>query len=416
MKKITLYQKSKTNKIKVLEFWTIGAKFYTRWGQLDGKRQETVKTCIGMNIGKANETSPAQQAKTEMDAKIVIKKKEGYNTKLPLKTDTIVQTNIDLDNIPEAFCPNKPISKTPKTIIDSPNTYGQRKFDGHCLFLVKGETTEKVYSRRMEDRTSALLALPPIKEKMELLPKNTFVLNEFTFYSNITKKESPRHVAQVVRKDDPAEALSRYEELSKEGTFACIPFDALFIKGQFIGNKDYLERAELLKNIALPTPHIYHDWKIRLVEAEKNNWEGFVLRVPGEKSHISYTMDGEAHRAGSYKYKFIKTDDFIITACFKGKSGKHANFYAKFAVAQYDSKGNLIDRGFVGPGKLTHDELVQLTADLNSGKIQKNFVVEAEYQDIQDSGKLQFGIIQRLRPDKTAKECIAEDMDEVFKG
>jgi ATP-dependent DNA ligase len=405
--KTTLYQKSKTGKIKVLEFWTVGAKFYTRWGQLNGKMQETFKVCVGMNVGKANETTPAEQAKAEMAAKIVIKKKEGYDTKMPSKDTTIVQTTINLDNIPESFCPNKPISKTPKTVLDSPNTYGQRKFDGHCLFLVKGETTEKVYSRRMEDR-SALLILPPIKERMDQLPKGTFLLNEFTYYSNTTKKESPRHVAQVVRKDNAAEALSRYEELSKEGTFSCIPFDALFIKGKFIGDRDYLERAKLLKDISIEVPTIYKDWKNHIKFAEKENWEGFVLRVPGEKSYISYTMDGEAHRAGSYKFKFLKTDDFFVTEWLKGKSGKHANFYAKFAVSQFDEKGNSIDRGYVGPGKLTHEELEQLTKDIDSGKIKKNFVVEAEYQDIQDSGKLQFGIIQRLRPDKVAKECVAE--------
>jgi ATP-dependent DNA ligase len=404
-----LYQKSKTGKIKVLEFWTVKEKFYTRWGQLNGKQQETVKVCVGMNIGKANETTPAEQALAEMEAKIVIKKKEGYDTKMPSVTSSIVQTVIDLDNIPEAFCPNKPISKTPQSIIDGKNTYGQRKFDGHCLFLVKGKTTEKVFSRRMEDRTDVLIQLPPIKKLLAILPSETFLLTEFIYYNNTTKRESPRHVAQVVRKDDAAEAISRYNELSKDGQFNCIPFDVLFFKGDFVGNREYTKRFELLKSININVPPIYTDWKELLQFAEEENWEGFVLRVPGEKSYISYTMDGEAHRAGSYKYKFLKTDDFFVTEWLKGKSGKHANFYAKFAVAQYDSKGTIIDRGYVGPGKLTHDELAQLTKDLNSGKVKKNFVIEAEYQDIQDSGKLQFGIIQRLRPDKIHTECVVEE-------
>lgn len=406
--KVTLYQKGKRGKIKFLTFWTVGPKFYTSWGLLDGKTQTTFKECVGMNAGKANETTPSEQAIAEMDAKIVIKKKEGYDTKMPSKAATIIQTKIDLDNIPEAFCSNKPISKTPQSVIDGKETYGQRKYNGHCLFLVNGTKTKKVYSRRMEDRTAVLLNLPPIKNVMSKLPSRTFVLNEFVYNNHITKKESPRHVARVVGKDDPAEALTTYNELLKHGDFVCVPFDALFIDGEFIGNSDYIRRIRLLQDIGIIVPDIYKDWKSRLHSAEKANWEGFILRVPGDKSHISYTMDGTAHRAGSYKYKFLKTDDYFVTEWIKGKSGKHANFYAKFRVAQYSDTGDVLDRGYVGPGKLTHDELKQLTKDLDDGKIKKNFVVEAEYQDIQDSGKLQFGIIQRLRPDKTAKECIAE--------
>ena len=72
--KVTLYQKGRTGKTKVIEMWTVGSKFYRRWGQLDGKQQETMKECKPMNLGKANELSAAEQAVAEMEAKIVIKK------------------------------------------------------------------------------------------------------------------------------------------------------------------------------------------------------------------------------------------------------------------------------------------------------------------------------------------------------
>jgi ATP-dependent DNA ligase len=408
MNKTILYQKSKTGKTKTLEFWTSGSKFYTRWGQLGGKMQETVKVCEPMNEGKANATTGAEQATAELKAKVVLKNKEGYVDTVPSETDTILQVDIDLDNIPEAFCPNKPISKTPETILNNLKTYGQRKHDGHCLFLVKGNKTEKIYSRRMEDRTEYLSEIPTIKHVMSKIPKGAFLLTEMIYTEKATNKEKPRFVAQVVTKQDKDEALSRYKELSKVGTFDCIPFDILFHNNKFVGNYSHMDRFSLLDPMGIEPPELLFQWKKELKQAEKNNWEGLILRLPGEKSHISYTMDGEAHRAGSYKYKFLKTDDFFITEWLKGISGKHANFYAKFKVAQYDSDGKLIDRGYVGPGKLSHEELEELTTNIDNGKIKKNFVVEVEYQDIQDSGKLQFGIIQRLRPDKVAKECVAE--------
>lgn len=406
--KVTLYQKGKTGKIKVLEFWTDGPKFYTRWGQLDGKQQTTVKECKAMNVGKANELSPSQQAIAEMEAKIVIKRKEGYDDKMPSARSSIVQTKISLDSIPEAFCPNKPISKAPDKIVHGATTYGQRKHDGHCYFFVKGKEVEKIYSRRMEDRTATLINIPVFKEMMAKVPEGAFILCEVVYEEAASKKEKPRFVAQVVAKKDAEEALARYEELSKLGTYRVIPFDILFFAHHFCGNEDYLDRHGLLERMRLNPPPIYQDWRKLIAKAEHDGWEGFILRVPGEKSHISYTMDGEAHRAGSWKYKFLKTDDYFVTEWIKGKSGKHAAFYAKFGVAQYAEDGSIVDRGYVGPGKLTHEELAQLTKDIDSGKVTKGFVVEAEYQEIQDSGKLQFGIIQRIRTDKTAKECIAE--------
>jgi len=406
--KTILYQRGTTGKIKVLEFWTDGAKFYTRWGQLNGKQQTTVKICKAMNVGKANELSPAEQAVAEMEAKIVIKRKEGYDDTMPSVHDDDAQATIDLDAIPESFCPNKPISKAPDKIVVGKDTYGQRKHDGHCYFFVKGKTSERIYSRRMEDRTSVLIGIPIFRVTMDRVPKGAFVICEIVYEEAKSGKEKPRFVAQVVAKKDPEEAATRYNELSKTGIYRAIPFDVLFHDFNFCGNEDYTIRHAHLVRMGLTPPEIYKDWRKLRAKAERDGWEGFILRVPGEKSHIGYTMDGEAHRAGSWKYKFLKTDDYFVTEWIKGKSGKHAAFYAKFGVAQYDTDGNIIDRGYVGPGKLTHDELAQLTTDIDAGKVKKNFVVEAEYQEIQDSGKLQFGIIQRIRTDKTAEECVAE--------
>lgn len=348
-----------------------------------------------------------------MASKIEKKAKEGYTSTKPSDKDTIVQAKVDLDKLPINLCPNKPISKAPDSILNGTTTYGQRKHNGHCLILVKGKKTENVYTRRMENITAYVKQLMPIKEMMSKLPKGSMVLAEMTYYDNKLKKEVPRHVASVIRKEDATEASARYAELELSGYFKLYPFDALFWDGSFIGDKDYQDRYLLLSakkdqqyfDIPVLMPH----WKQTIAHAQKNNWEGYILRVPGDKSHISYTMDGKAHRAGSWKYKFIQEDDFFVDEVLMGKSGKHANFYAKFHVSQYDEKGNIIDRGYVGCGTLTHDELAQLTKDIDSKKRKLPFVVEIEYQSIHDdTGKLEFGQIQRIRDDKQPQECIAE--------
>lgn len=407
--KTNLYQRSSTGKIKFHEFRTEGAEFICTWGLLGGATQTTTKTCVGMNIGKANETTPEQQAELELKAKMTKKMKEGYSTELPGEIDTN-SVALDLDNLPVNFCPSKPISKMPDKLLTDPNkVYGQRKHNGHCLILVRGKGAPKVYTRRMEEITPYVENLPVIKDAAKLLPEGSFVLFECVYHSNTHGKEMPRFVAQVIRKKDSTECRRRYDTLSTEGKFQMIPLDALFLNGEFIGECDHTERTDFLSLVGYSVPEIYFDWQKRIEKAKKEHWEGFVVRKVND-SAIGYSLDGKAKRMGGWKFKFLKEDDFVVDSVEKGKSGKHAGFYAQFHVIQYDPSGNVIDRGFVGAGTLPHDDLKQLTEDIDSGARKLPFVVEIEYQSIHDdSGKLEFGQIQRLRDDKTPAECVCEE-------
>jgi predicted DNA-binding WGR domain protein len=410
-----LYQNSSSGKIKFIEITTDGKKLVREWGLLGGKTQRTVKVCKPMNVGKKNELTAEEQAKAEMKAKIALKMKEGYAKEKPANNAGATIGKIDLDNIPSEFCPCKPISECPETVLKSTSTLGQRKHNGHCVFLVKGRKQSYVFSRRMENLTASCISLPFVKAQLDKLSAGDFVLTEITFHHNALNKEIPRFVAQVIRNSEASAATSRYTELSKTGVFACRPFDILFNKYDFIGNKDYeTERYPILKAMKLYDVIELFPWEgpnSKIVEkARSNNWEGFVLRTKGSKSHISYSMDGKAHRAGSYKFKFTKTDDYVVDEALYGKSGKHSQFVSKFHIIEYDAQGGIIDRGYVGPGTLSHEQLEELTKELKSGKRSIPFVVEVEYAEIHDeTGKLQFGIIQRIRDDKAPSECVSEE-------
>jgi ATP-dependent DNA ligase len=120
---------------------------------------------------------------------------------------------------------------------------------------------------------------------------------------------------------------------------------------------------------------------------------------------VTYTLNGKADRAGAYKFKFMKEDDFVVTEVALGESGKHAVVYAKFHLAQYDKKGNLVDCGWAGPGTLTMEQLTQYTKEIKSGKLELPFVVEVEFRDWTSSAKLEHPVIQRVRFDKSPNEC-----------
>ena len=75
----TLYKPTKLGSTQQWSIEVDGDSFVCTYGQLDGKLQSQTTKCEGKNIGRANETSPEQQAVLEMDALIAKKIKSGYS-------------------------------------------------------------------------------------------------------------------------------------------------------------------------------------------------------------------------------------------------------------------------------------------------------------------------------------------------
>ena len=65
----TLYGVDKTLEVKVWSVWTQGDTVFVEWGKLDGKKQTKTTVCKPKNVGRANETTPEQQAVLEAQSK-----------------------------------------------------------------------------------------------------------------------------------------------------------------------------------------------------------------------------------------------------------------------------------------------------------------------------------------------------------
>jgi len=75
----TLYKKTSTGADQCWEIRVQGDQVTTRFGQVGGAIQETAPTiCKGKNIGRANETTPEQQALLEAEAQWTKKLKKDY--------------------------------------------------------------------------------------------------------------------------------------------------------------------------------------------------------------------------------------------------------------------------------------------------------------------------------------------------
>ena len=74
-----LYKKTKTGATQVWDIEIDGNRFRTIEGQLNGKMTTSEWTITeGKNVGRANETSPEQQATNEANAKHKKKLESGY--------------------------------------------------------------------------------------------------------------------------------------------------------------------------------------------------------------------------------------------------------------------------------------------------------------------------------------------------
>lgn len=74
-----LYHQGRTGKMYQWKIWTKGSTIYQEYGTVDGEKSETKKTVKGKNIGKANETTPSQQAESEAKALWQKKKDTKYS-------------------------------------------------------------------------------------------------------------------------------------------------------------------------------------------------------------------------------------------------------------------------------------------------------------------------------------------------
>tara|TARA_R110000822_G_scaffold21989_11_gene69564 strand:- start:4486 stop:5610 length:1125 start_codon:yes stop_codon:yes gene_type:complete len=129
--------------------------------KLDGKpvtRRDVITE--GKNIGKANETTPYDQAISEAESRYRKKIKKGYKTEVP--TD-LSKSDLNALGLPKPMLAH-PLDKV--KVVEFP-AYVQPKFDGHRALVTKRNGAILMYSRGGDEITTMGHILKHLEDKVE---------------------------------------------------------------------------------------------------------------------------------------------------------------------------------------------------------------------------------------------------------
>ncbi len=327
------YILEKKNSNGKLNRWTaevIRNEVYFQWGIVGGKQQ--TKHDIyreGKNIGKENETSPAEQCLFETERKVRGKIEDGFILKLGTLTTTsktVVASDLSVPNPMLA----KKYQDNPAKVDEQEYILADPKLDGNrCLCNIK---TAKIYSRKRKEITS----IPHLGKEIQKACKGlkvTWVDGEL-YSDKITFNE----IQSIVRKSKDVDV-----EKAKKIKFNI--YDIINNDGAYkrkcdieknVEETDYVHKVDFYK-IKPSEIRKYHDQFI------ERGYEGLMIRLinsPYEQKRSSGLLkykifiDEEFEIVG-FKCEENKPDVLGAVTC-KMKNGKTFNARPAMTVAERD--------------------------------------------------------------------------------
>lgn len=189
----TLYKLTSTGAIQL---WTIavdGNKIIVRHGQKDGKIQvgeEIIKE--GKNVGRSNETTPAEQALAEATAKWEGKVKKGYVEDI----SRAAAGEKDIDGGYDCMLAHKFADHGHKIVYPA---YEQPKLNGHRCEAIIDNGVATLWSRTRKP----ILSCPHIIEELQALYPTGYHEKDGELY-NHAYKDKFEELASLIRQEVPA--------------------------------------------------------------------------------------------------------------------------------------------------------------------------------------------------------------------
>lgn len=308
----TLYKISKSGKVI---FWKIDhdeKSFWTITGQMGGKETVTAPTfCEAKNVGRANETTVAEQVLLEVASKVKKQQDDGYTHEMPTSKRF------------EVSLANKYQDRVAKGKLEFPYVMNP-KLDGIRCYIVLRDGVIRMFSRKHKEFLSIphIAADDAIKDIFDKFPDITL---DGELYNHELKSDFNR-IVSLVKKSKPTEA--DLEESARLIQFNC--FDCFFANEPELG---YIERNEKLVRNARKSPVLrfvssggitypsdYQNALLRDVtgvetairEYIEQGFEGIMLKRDGRPYCFGRSND-------LLKYKFFKDAEYTIIDVEEGK-------------------------------------------------------------------------------------------------
>lgn len=310
-----LYKKTSTGAIQE---WSIGVDdctIITVHGQTDGKKQRTEDVIKeGKNIGRSNETSPAEQALAEATSKWESKIKKGY-------VEDISRANAgekDIDGGYDCMLAHKFADHGHKIVYPA---FVQPKLNGHrCLATIENGVA-KLWSRTRKPITSC----PHIIKELEAIYPKGYHKIDGELY-NHAYKDKFEELASLIRQEVPAENCTEVQYHVYDNPTVESGFDSRI--ETLVNTIHCYEKSATSLNYIVLTDTILVKNEDEMMAAFENflklGYEGAMARngsVGGDKKKNPKALYQGSRSYDLQKIKEFEDAEFPIVNCIEGRGG-----------------------------------------------------------------------------------------------
>jgi hypothetical protein len=335
------------------QIWVEGSTVYTRWGGIkeDGSRRQHGETSdIAKPKGKKGTKawkSSAESAVFQADRAVRLKTEEGYyevdESGEPVEEATSGELRLTDKELPKNLCFSKPKNSVSESFARKreDRLIFTRKRHGMALISYIGPGGVRLYTRRMEDRTSHFPQLVTALEEFGY-PAGSIMMWEAFCGDGNTQEEF--ETVKSVMNSKAARAVKLQEGIApvkfylfrvpvwagtcleeSQNVEQCVEQIENTFTDRFLdyGGCPYFDRGEFLHTLEIFNGTI--DEAMELCERE--NYEGWVVYVAGESlGDKSFGFHGKPDRPSCcFKLKPQREDDFICEWDPSGEFGKHCS-------------------------------------------------------------------------------------------
>ncbi len=360
-----LFKKTNTGAIQMWGIEVNGATILTAHGQVDGAIQhgtDTIKE--GKNLGRANATTPEQQAEAEARARWTKQKKKGYVESIEAAQAGEVDALVEGGILP-MLAPSKIYPHFAKKL--SFPVFVQPKFDGTRLIAMLADGVCTLWSRTRKQVHS----LPHIVDALEkAFPEGSYIFDGEAYLHSMN--DDFEGLISLIRGAEPAEGhevieYHIYDLPSHTGTFAKRNLELIDLAGKWSNWGSEYETGPLR---LVPTFVAQNHDEIMDLHAKnlENGYEGSMIRNDGpyEQGRRSNHLQ---------KLKDFKEEEYSVTDAEEGR-GKDAGTVGAFVCvtpegntfrarlkATYARRSELFSNPEMWRGKRLTVRFQNLTAD-----------------------------------------------------